>query len=237
MAEFESPPGPRWLYLHGFASGPESSKGLGVAAHYARRGVRVERLGLRVPSFERQRLGAMIEATRAAVGGERDRAVIFGSSLGGLTACRAAERDARVAALVLLAPAFRFVERWRRRLGEEAWETFRRSGWLAVDDHAEGGRKRVDFGFALDAEAVDRGSGGWPDVRVPCLVVHGRRDDVVDPELSRRWAAGKPHVRLVEVDDGHELAASLDVIVREADTFLAPFLHGAAPAAGGDRGD
>ncbi|HEU4535605.1 MAG TPA: hypothetical protein VFS00_15865, partial [Polyangiaceae bacterium] len=75
-------------------------------------------------------------------------------------------------------------------------------------------------------------SGAFPDVRVPCLIVHGRRDDVVDVELSRRWAAGKPHVRLVEVDDGHELTASLDLIVREADAFLAPFLHGAPHPAG-----
>ncbi|HEU4412687.1 MAG TPA: YqiA/YcfP family alpha/beta fold hydrolase [Polyangiaceae bacterium] len=227
MEELETPPGPRWLYLHGFASGPDSSKGRSIAAHYARRGVRLERLGLRVPTFERQRLSAMIETARVAIGGERDRAVLFGSSLGGLTACRAAERDARVAALVLLAPAFRFVERWRRRLGEPAWEAFRQTGWLEVDDYAEGGKKRVDFGFALDGEAVDRVSGGFPDVRVPCLVVHGRRDETADVELSRRWAAGKPHVRLVEVDDGHALAASLDVIVREADAFLAPFLHGA----------
>ena len=41
------------------------------------------------------------------LGAERDRAVLFGSSLGGLTACRVAEDDARVCARVLLAPAFR----------------------------------------------------------------------------------------------------------------------------------
>jgi pimeloyl-ACP methyl ester carboxylesterase len=236
MAEFETPPGPRWLYLHGFASGPESKKGRTLAEHYARRGVGLQRLNLRVPSLEGLRLSAMIDAVRAAVGGERDRAVIFGSSLGGLTACRVAERDARVAALVLLAPAFRFIERWRRHLGDAAWEAWRQSGRLAIDDYAEGGQKRLDFGFALDAEVIDREWGGWPDVRVPCLVVHGRRDDVVDPALSREWAARKPHVRLVEVDDGHELGASLGLIAREADAFLAPFLHGApaeSPAGAG----
>jgi hypothetical protein len=61
-------------------------------------------------------------------------------------------------------------------------------------------------------------------VRVPTLIVHGVNDPVVDVELSRRFAAGKRHVRLVEVDDGHELAASLDRIKTEADSFLAPFL-------------
>jgi uncharacterized protein len=74
------------------------------------------------------------------------------------------------------------------------------------------------------AEQVDSRGGGWPDVRVPTLVIHGTRDDVVPVQGSRTWAASKPHVRLVEVDDGHELVGSLEVIAREADRHLAGFL-------------
>ena len=44
---------------------------------------------------------------------------------------------------------------------------------------------RVDFGFAEDALAIDAGP---PDVRVPTLIVHGTRDDVVDVAGSRAWA-------------------------------------------------
>src|SRR5262249_51928818 len=159
-----------------------------------------------------------------AIGREQDRAVLFGSSLGGLTACRVAEQDARVSALVLLAPAFRLVERWRRRLGADAWETWQKTGWLTTEDHEEKRPSRGDFGFAVDAEPADAKNGGWPDVRVPVLIIHGRRDEVVDIELSRAWKQNKRHVRLVEVDDGHELTDSLEIILREADRFLAPFL-------------
>lgn len=217
-------PGPRWLYLHGFASGPGSFKGRAMAAHYAAKGVELELLDLRRPSLERLRLSEGIAAVKGALGAEQDRAVVFGSSLGGLTACRVAEQDARVCALVLLAPAFRLIERWRRRLGEEEWKAWERSGWLAIDDHAEKKRARVDFGFAVDAAAVDERSDGWPDVRVPTLILHGVGDEVVEIDRSREWAAGKRHVRLVEVDDGHELVASLPIIQREADAFLAGFL-------------
>jgi hypothetical protein len=45
---------------------------------------------------------------------------------------------------------------------------------------------------------------------------------VVDVGLSRAWTRGKRHARLGEVDDGHELTASIDRIVAEADAFLAP---------------
>ena len=223
MSAISSAGAPRLLYLHGFASGPGSAKGRALAAHYAARGISMERLSLRVPSFEQQRLSAMIAEVRARIGGPRDRAVVFGSSLGGLTACRAAEDDPRVCALVLLAPAFRLVERWRMRIGEAEWDAWRTTGWRAIDDYAERRPSRVDFAFVEDAERADAGGGGWPDVRVPTLIVHGVDDEVVDIDLSREWAAGKRHVRLVEVADGHELGASVPRIAAEADAFLAAF--------------
>ena len=218
--------GPRFLYLHGFASGPGSFKGVRTTEHFAARGVEIERLDLRLPSFEHLRASAMIERVGEAIGGPQDRAVVFGSSLGGYVASRVAERDPRVCALVLLAPAFRLFSRWRARLGEEAWRAWEETGWLEVDDHAEKRRGRVDFGFAREVESLDAADGGFPDVRVPTLIVHGTRDDTVDVGASRDFAAGKRHVRLVEVDDGHELVASLPVILREAERHLAWFLGG-----------
>ncbi|MBM3271464.1 MAG: alpha/beta fold hydrolase [Candidatus Sericytochromatia bacterium] len=212
---------PRWLYLHGFGSGPDSAKGVYLARRFAALGVTLERLNLRVPSLERLLLSAMIETAGAAIGGGDDSAVVFGSSLGGLAACRLAERDARVSALVLLAPAFQFAARWRERPEFEAW---RQAGWIDAYDHARGCEARIHFAFAEDALAVDAPGGGWPDVRVPVLIVHGVRDEVVEVERSRAWAAGKRHVRLIEVDDAHDLLASLPLIAREAEAFLAPWL-------------
>ena len=84
---------PRFLYLHGFASSPGSRKAIAFERHYAPRGVELDRLDLRVPTFPNLRLSAMIEVTRAAIGGERDRAVVIGSSLGGLTATRTRSAD------------------------------------------------------------------------------------------------------------------------------------------------
>jgi len=215
------PPGPRFLYLHGFASGPGSKKGRAVAERFAARGTEVERLDLRVPSLERLSLGRMMSTLIDAIGGPEERAVVMGSSLGGLTAARVAEREPRVCLLVLLAPAFRFVERWRQRLGPE-YQRWMDSGWLEVLDHTTGGKARVHADFAREAEELDAQGGGWPDVRVPTLIVHGTRDEVVPVELSRRFAAGRRHVRLVEVDDDHELLGALPTILDEIEVFLAP---------------
>lgn len=210
----------RFLYCHGFASGPQSTKGVAFDKHFAAKGVAVDRLNLRVPSFEHLRLSAMIETTRAAIGGPEERAVIVGSSLGGLTAARTAERDPRVVALMLLAPAFQLAARWQEQLGP-AWDEWKRSGWREVSDYTTGGPARVDFGFVEDVAAIDV---GFPDLTIPIVICHGIHDEAVPVDHSRRFAAGKPNVRLIELDDGHELAASLPRLLAEADAFLPPFL-------------
>lgn len=225
--------GPVWLYLHGFASSPSSRKAQAFVAWGAERGLGIEALDLRVPSFEHLRFSAIKAQVRAAIdaagGADHDgraRAVLIGSSLGGLTACRVAEEDPRVCAVLAMAPAFQLVPRWRARLGESAWEAWRETGSLEVDDHATNAKSRVDFGFVAELERLDA---GLPDVRVPTLVVHGTKDDVVDIARSRDFARGASHVRLVEVEDGHELTASIERILMEAGIFFAPFGVARAP--------
>ncbi|HEX4419520.1 MAG TPA: YqiA/YcfP family alpha/beta fold hydrolase [Kofleriaceae bacterium] len=209
---------PRFLYLHGFASGPHSAKAVAFAEHYAQRGIGLDRLDLQVPSLERLRLSVMMAEVQAAIGEPRDRAAIIGSSLGGLTAARVAERDPRVTALVLLAPAFQLIARWRQLPG---WDDWRRRGWREIHDYKTNRPARIDFEFATEAMTIDI---GYPDVRVPTLIFHGTRDEIVSIEHSRTFARDKPHVHLIELDDGHDLIASLPRMFEEADRFLAPWL-------------
>ncbi|MBL0219558.1 MAG: prolyl oligopeptidase family serine peptidase [Myxococcales bacterium] len=211
----------RFLYCHGFASGPQSTKGVAFANHFASRGVTVDRLNLRVPSFEHLRLSAMIETARAAIGGPDDRAVMVGSSLGGLTTARTAERDPRVIAVMLLAPAFQLIPRWQQQLGP-AWDEWQRTGWREVADYTTNAPARLDFAFTEDVAAVDV---GFPELTIPTLICHGIHDDAVPVDHSRRFAAGRPNVRLIELDDDHELGASLPRLLAEADAFLGPFLR------------
>jgi pimeloyl-ACP methyl ester carboxylesterase len=221
--------GPRWLYLHGFASGPQSSKAVALAKHYAAKGIALERLDLRVPSLEELSLSAILRTVRAAIGAAEDtrqRAVLIGSSLGGYAAALAAAEDPRVCALVLLAPAFDLMARWRQRLGDSRWQAWQESGWLTIDDWVSRKKTRLSFEFTRDAMAVEARLSSWPDVRVPTLIVHGVHDETVAIDSSRQWAAGKRHVRLVEVDDGHELTVSLARIAAEADVHLASLLVG-----------
>ncbi len=218
--------GPVFLYLHGFASSPGSAKARAFASWAATHGVRLEVLDLRAPSFERLLFSAIEERVQRAIdaaGGRHARVALIGSSLGGLTACRVAEADPRVAAVFAMAPALQLASRWEARLGSEAWRAWRERGFLEVDDHATKQKARVHWGFVEELARIDAERGASPDVRVPVRIVHGTRDDVVDVQLSRDWSAGRRHVRLVEVDDGHELVASVPRVLAEADEFFRPF--------------
>lgn len=214
--------GPRFLYLHGFASGKDSKKGVELSRHLAERGLFLERLDLRVPSFRQLRVSEMIKKVREAIGTSNDRAVLFGSSLGGFVAAQVAAEDPRVCALVLLAPAFNLAARWKQRLGEDGFRKWRESGFLQTLDHTTGKTEDVDFGFFEDFSRIDEGPQRIPNV--PTLIFHGRQDDVVDIKTSEEMAAGRQHIRLVPLEDGHELVASLPRIKQECEPFLFPFL-------------
>jgi hypothetical protein len=206
------------LYLPGFASGPTSIKAMAYAEHFATRGITLERLDLRRPSFEHLRLSAMIDHVRATLAGP---AVLIGSSLGAVCAARVAERDDRVKAVVLLAPAFHFVDRWKAQLGAE-WDDWKRTGWRDVYDFATGGTSKVDWGFMEDAAMI---YAHRIDLHVPALIIHGTKDETVPISHSREFAANKPNVTLLELDDGHQLLDSIPRILDETDRFLGPFIY------------
>ena len=209
----------RYLWLHGFASSPGSSKGRFVRERLAERGVRLEIPDLNEPSFRELTVTRMVGQIDAVL--HDDRVVLFGSSLGGYTAALwSALRPGRAAALVLLAPAFELAERWKRRTGDEELRRWRERGEALVDHYAWGRKELLSIGFLDDAER----HAPYPLPDAPTLVLQGKRDEVVAPELAaefvRRMRERARDARLVELDDGHELTADLPRLWREIDPYL-----------------
>jgi uncharacterized protein len=214
------------LYLHGFASGPGSVKARAVSEALAQDGHTVIRLDLTPgpDGFERSTPTSMLAVVEEAVRAAPGPVALVGSSLGGWLAALAASRNPAVERLFLLAPAFRLHERWTRRIGPEGVDRWRREGSVEVHHHATNRPRRIGWAFFEDAARWP----AFPEVRVPALCIAGRRDELVALEDVATWVERTPGARLVEVDDGHELAASLERITAEARAFLAP-ARGAGP--------
>jgi pimeloyl-ACP methyl ester carboxylesterase len=207
------------LYLHGFASGPSSHKATVLSARFAALGVAmaVPDLTPGPDGFERSTPSSMLAVARAALAGAPRPHAIIGSSLGGYLAALLASGDPSVERLFLMAPAFRLFERWRARLTAAQLSEWRTRG-LETMHHASGRLRRIGWQFFDDAGTLP----AFPAVTVPTLCVAGTRDETVPLADVEAFVAHTPGARLVAVDDGHDLAASLDRIFDEAWAFLAP---------------
>ncbi|MBK9519159.1 MAG: alpha/beta fold hydrolase [Anaeromyxobacter sp.] len=209
-------------YLHGFASGPSSRKARYLSEGFGARGVAVATPDLTpgADGFERSTPLSMLAEARAAMGDAPGPHALIGSSLGGYLSALLASGDPRVSRLVLLAPAFRLFERWSGRLTAAELEDWRARG-LATHHHVTQTERRVGWPFFEAASTLP----AFPVVAVPTLVIAGARDETVPLADVAAWVERTPSARLITVDDGHELGASLDLILQEAWAFLAP-LHG-----------
>lgn len=204
------------LYLHGFASGPQSSKGLYFERRFAELGVAVDLPDLAGGDFEHLTITGQLEVIGRRVR-ELGPEVVIGSSLGGyLAALYAARHPGVFQALVLLAPGFGFAQRWPKTLGEETARLWRKRGWMEIYHY--GLKRECRLGYQLLEDGLQYEE--YPAVIDPTLVIHGSRDEVVDPDWSREFAQGKPNVMLHIVDSDHQLLDVLDPVWEMVRQFL-----------------
>lgn len=227
----------RIVYLHGFASGPLSNKAQFFRARFEERGVPVEVPQLDEGHFEtltvtgqlavidraviqsRDRVtpGAVGQAVSPPAKSPKDRVTLMGSSLGGyLAALYASRYPENVDRLVLLAPAFQFPSRWRKRFEGEELAEWRRTGWKNFYHYSFKSDRRLGYRFVEDAVQYE----DEPDFRQPALILHGTRDEVVPAEVSEQFALHRSNVRVSLVESGHELTDVLDKLWLETASFL-----------------
>src|SRR5260370_12275103 len=216
----------RFVWLHGFASGPSSSKGQFVRERLAERGVDLLIPDLNDRSFFFLTVTRMLAQTDELVEKARP-VVLFGSSLGGYAAATwAATRPGRTAALVLLAPAFDLARRWQERMPPRDLARWRATGRFAFDHYAHGGKEDLAIGFLDDAQKHEP----FPLPDAPALAIQRAPDEVVDPHLAREFVRRmQGRAQLVELDQGHELTADLPGLWRLLEKFLQPWLPRPTP--------
>lgn len=210
----------RFAYLHGFGSGPESTKGRALATAFLATGIQLDKLDLNRPSFSELTFTAALAAIDDWYSKDprRTQISLVGSSLGGYFAARWAELNpTAMRALVLLCPGLDMAHRWPALIGDVGMARWRQDGVLNLPN-ARGVPTPVHWRFIEDAQTHPP----VPRPSCPTLVIHGTRDATVPIEGSRSWVSSLPNARLIEVDDVHELYASMPLILSETLAFLAP---------------
>lgn len=202
------------LYLHGFASGPQSRKARFFADRLESLGIPVTIPDLAQGDFERLTISRQLKLIEGLLANQS--VTLIGSSLGGYLAALYAASHPEVERVLLLAPAFNFYHLWMAELGPERLAQWQRSGTLTVFHYGHGREVPLSYAFFEDARQYQP----FPDIRQPTLVFHGNQDAVVPVEQSLAFVQTHPRARLVRFESGHELTDVLDSMWLDAQKFL-----------------
>ena len=189
-----------YIYLHGFASSPKSSKAKYLRDRFAEVNLNLQVLDLNQDDFSNLTLTRQIQQTIAAFP-DFEAITLIGSSFGALTAAWVAQQQ-RVQKLVLLAPAFGFPQSWYTRLQLTQVQQWRESGYLPVYHYGYGKEIPLYYQFLADADNYPL-SGLTRSC--PTLIIHGVNDEVVPIQVSRDYEQQHSQVKLVELNSDHGL--------------------------------
>jgi uncharacterized protein len=219
------------VYVHGFGSESTGAKARALQAACARRGYSYAAFDFRghgrssgvMRDLRASGLQSDLEAVRDFLASQGvTKLFLVGSSMGGFASSWFALRHPElVPAVVLMAPAFNFLQRRWDGLTEEQRRAWRETGtirfrnqWLDVE---------LEYGLIEERSAFDPGvlADRW---RTPALIFHGMRDESVrwedTLELVRQTPFTGIELRLLG-DGDHRLLAYAEEMAEEACRFFA----------------
>ncbi len=203
-----------YIYLHGFASSPDSLKAKYFCDRFSSLAIDLKTPDLNQNDFSRLTLTRQLHQVETAFFKPQTldcqaenvespaEVTIIGSSFGGLTAAWLAQRQISVKQIILLAPAFDFLGYWLPMLGQQQLEKWQSEEYLPVYHSREQRDLPLNYQFVADLAQ-------YPEEKlmrsVPTLIMHGLHDTIIPIRASRNFAANRPWVQLIELEDDHSL--------------------------------
>jgi len=221
--------GPVGLFLHGFRSNSRGHKAVALAAHAHQHNYSWVRFDLAAHggsggAFSEQGLsGWLTDALCVAHRYAPRPLILVGSSLGAWLAVLMARRARlRVAGLILLAPAFNFLQRRYEELPAAIQELWRTQGYLSVPDpYGDDPSASYQLRYDLLADARCHDVLSVPvTLTCPLVIFHGARDELVPLSVSEEFLANvtAPEHELFVIPEGdHRLTAAIPEILKAVD--------------------
>lgn len=206
------------VFVHGFRSSMDSTKARFFAGHAAAGGYDWLRFDLHchgenagsMRGFRVSRAVTELEAVLEMLG--KRQLVLVGSSVGGWLSVLAARRfTERVKGMVLVAPAFDFIDHYFAGDTPAELAKWREEGVREFTGLLDGERFELEYGLLADARRF-RVLDGEHDYPFPIHILHGEADETVPLERSRRFAGLSRHgsVELEVIENGdHSLNGHL----------------------------
>jgi uncharacterized protein len=206
-----------YIYLHGFSSGPGSTKAKYLKAQFDQIGIELQVPDLNQDDFTHLTVSRQIAQVIDLFPQDRSPVTLIGSSLGGWIAAIIAQNYSQVDRLILLAPAFDFLAHWLPKIGEQQLNSWQKIGYLSIYHHAAKNLVPLHYDFLTDARR-------YPLTEInrvlPTLIIHGIHDDVIPVTASQSYALDRPWVELLEWDSDHQLTDASEQIWQEIRRFV-----------------
>jgi uncharacterized protein len=206
-----------YLYLHGFASTPQSTKAI-----YLRNRFHTLNQFLHIPDLNQNdffslTLTRQIQQCENILSNYPGEWSIIGSSFGGLTATWLAQHNVAIKQLVLLAPAFYFRRYWQRQLGTEQLRQWQQTG--SIDVYHYGAQRSLPLSYLFWQDASQYHES---DLQrdLPTLIFHGTNDDTIPAQSSHQYLQSKVYCELIEINSDHALIDVMDEIWERTQPFL-----------------
>jgi pimeloyl-ACP methyl ester carboxylesterase len=205
----------QFVYLHGFASSPQSQKALAFKKRFSKLGLPLTVPDLEGGDFKHLTISKQIRIINETLDAFPEAAcALIGSSMGGYLAALTGQLRLEVKGLYLMCPGFNFIRRWRLGLADEIQKG---AGLIRVFNYRYNKNMELDLEIFEDAEqweAIDF------DRPVSTRIIHGLHDETVDIEESRNFARQHSWVNLKELDSDHGLISHLNWIIEDCLEFF-----------------
>lgn len=207
-----------YLYLHGFASSPRSTKARYMQQEFKQLGLTLHTPDLNLTDFSTVTLSKLLDYLNRTYLESNQPLVVIGSSLGGFLAVQLAAKNPLVQKLVLFAPAFGFSQRLANALGKENVSKWQQEGSREFYHYGFKRNVNLQFQFFVDAQNYSEEK---LTRSLPILIFHGIQDEVVPASLSEEFMKRRSQVTLKLLNDDHALGNDLDNIWQDTKQFLA----------------
>ena len=214
----------QYLYLHGFASSPQSRKAVYLAQQYQQLGIKLNILDFNQPDFANLTLSRQInQVYQLLQKNSAHKFVIIGSSFGGLTANWVAHKfPERIKALILLAPALNFINYWQEQISTETLVQWQKQGSLSIYHYGEKKELPLNYLFWQDLQNYDDAKMSHD---IPSLIFHGVHDEIIPIDVSRIYAQNNSHITLKELDSDHGLNDCHAQIYQQINDWLSLIIY------------
>ncbi|MFN6069321.1 MAG: YqiA/YcfP family alpha/beta fold hydrolase, partial [Pseudanabaena sp.] len=141
-----------YLYLHGFASSPNSYKATYMQRRFTELGLTLHVPDLNLTDFSKVTLSDQLAYLDRTYLQNQEPIAVIGSSLGGFLAVLLAAQNSLVQKLVLFAPAFGFGDRITQNIGAENIAQWEQDGSREFYHYGLKRNVNLQFQFLVDAQ-------------------------------------------------------------------------------------